>query len=288
MAVQVVDGEPTGTDVLDAYWAAGGRAFGSTWVADGAAAERALGQWLARTGRRAESVVIGQGAHVPFGTPDRISAELTESLERLQTDHVDVYLLHRDNLDVPVGEFVDAINAEVNAGRIRGPWGGSNWTVDRLDVAIEYAESEGEPPPRLLANNLSLATMVQPMFSGCVSSSGADFRAWLNLRQVANLSWAATGCGFFTDRAAPDRTDDPELTRVWYSEDNFARRDRAIRLATQLGVTPNQVALAWAIGQPFVSIPIVDPRSTAELAECVAALDVRLTPDQSEWLEYGD
>ena len=72
-------------------------------------------------------VVLGKGAHTPLAYPDVIGRQLAESLERLQTDYLDIYLMHRDNPAVPVGEFVDAMDAEVKAGRIR-VYGGSNWT----------------------------------------------------------------------------------------------------------------------------------------------------------------
>ena len=52
--------------------------------------------------------------------------------------------MHRDNPDVPVGEFVDAMDAEAAAGRIRGPFGGSNWTRERFDAAIAYARRTGQ------------------------------------------------------------------------------------------------------------------------------------------------
>ena len=65
-------------------------------------------------------MLIGKGAHTPFCYPEMIGRQLTQSLERLKTDYVDVYFMHRDNPDVPVGEFVDAMDAEVKKGRIRG------------------------------------------------------------------------------------------------------------------------------------------------------------------------
>ena len=75
--------------------------------------------------------------------------------------------MHRDNLDVPVGEFVDAMDAEVKAGRIRGPFGGSNWTMARMDEAIAYAESTGKQKPGALSNNFALADMLDPIWAGC-------------------------------------------------------------------------------------------------------------------------
>ena len=65
----------------------------------------------------------------------------------LKTGVIDVYFMHRDNPDVPVGEFVDAIDAEVKAGRIR-IYGGSNWTRERMDAAFDYAAKNGKTPAK--------------------------------------------------------------------------------------------------------------------------------------------
>ena len=78
--------------------------------------------------------MIAKGAHTPHCDPESIGRQLTISLERLGTDHADLYLMHRDNVEVPVGEFVDVLDAEVRAGRIR-VFGGSNWTPARLSTA---------------------------------------------------------------------------------------------------------------------------------------------------------
>ena len=139
--------------------------------------------------------------------------------------------MHRDNPDVPVGEFVDAMDAEVKAGRIRGPFGGSNWTRERMDEAIAYAERTGKQKPGALSNNFSLAEMLSPIWPGCITSSTDEWKAWLTARQMPNFAWSSQGRGFFTDRAGRDKRDNEELVRVWYSERNFERRDRAIELA---------------------------------------------------------
>src|SRR5690606_39513271 len=99
--------------------------------------EKLFGDWQRNRGVREEAVVIGKGAHSPLCYPDVIAKQLTQSLDRLQTDYVDVYFMHRDNLDVPVGEFVDAMDAEVKAGRIRGPYGGANWPKARMEWASD-------------------------------------------------------------------------------------------------------------------------------------------------------
>jgi len=277
----------SGSILLDAYFETGGNLFDTGWVYGAGYTEKLLGQWLTNRGTREESVVIGKGAHTPLCYPDVIGKQLTQTLDRLQTDYVDIYFMHRDNLDVPVGEFVDAMDAEVKAGRIRGPFGGSNWTMERMDEAIAYAERTGKQRPGALSNNFALAEMLEPIWTGCVTSSSDAWKAWLKARQMPNFSWSSQGRGFFTDRAGRDKRDNEELVRVWYSDKNFARRDRAIELARKLDKSPIHVALAYVLAQPFPSIPLIGPRTLSELDDSMLAFDIQLTPEQVSWLDNG-
>ncbi|MER8376813.1 aldo/keto reductase [Mesorhizobium sp. M1406] len=277
----------SGSILLDAFFEAGGNLFDTGYVYGAGYTEKLLGEWLKNRGVRAQSVVIAKGAHSPLCYPDVIGKQLDQSLDRLETDHVDVYFMHRDNPDVPVGEFVDAMDREVKAGRIRGPFGGSNWTMERMDEAIAYAERTGKQKPGALSNNFSLAEMLEPIWAGCVTSSTDTWKAWLTSRQMPNFAWSSQGRGFFTDRAGRDRLDNEELVRVWYSERNFGRRDRAIELAARLGKSPIHVALAYVLAQPFPSIPLIGPRTLDELDDSLRALDIKLSRADLEWLDGG-
>ncbi|CCV04340.1 conserved hypothetical protein [Mesorhizobium metallidurans STM 2683] len=277
----------SGSILLDAFFEAGGNLFDTGYVYGAGYTETLLGEWLRNRGVREQSVVIAKGAHSPLCYPDVIGKQLAQSLDRLQTDHVDIYFMHRDNPDVPVGEFVDAMDREAKAGRIRGPFGGSNWTMERMDEAIAYAERTGKQKPGALSNNFSLAEMLEPIWAGCVTASGDDWKAWLSARQMPNFAWSSQGRGFFTERAGRDRLDNEELVRVWYSEKNFGRRDRAIELADRLGKAPIHVALAYVLAQPFPSVPLIGPRTLSELDDSLQALDIALSPDDLAWLDSG-
>lgn len=271
---------------LDAFYEAGGNAFDTAYVYGGGKTESIFGDWhTSRKVPREEIVLIGKGAHSPLCYPDMIAKQLDQSLNRLKTDYVDIYFMHRDNTAVPVGEFVDAMDAEVKAGRIRGIFGGSNWTRARFDEAIAYAEKNGKAAPAALSNNFSLAEMLDPIWAGCVAASDDEWKAWLNAKQIPNFAWSSQGRGFFTDRAGRDKQNDEELVRVWYSDRNFGRRDRAIELAQKLGRNPIHIALAYVIAQPFPVIPLIGPRTIAELEDSLSALDIKLTPEQVKWLE---
>ena len=275
----------SGAILLDAFWERGGNLFDTGFIYAGGFTEKLFGDWHHSRGTRSEAVLIGKGAHSPLCYPDVIAKQLDVSLDRLQTDYVDVYFMHRDNLSVPVGEFVDAMDAEVKKGRIRGPFGGSNWTRERFDEAIAYADRTGKQRPGALSNNFALAEMLDPIWAGCVTSSTDEWKAWLKARQIPNFSWSSQARGFFTDRAGRDKRDNEELVRVWYNDRNFTRRDRAIELAEKLGKSPIHVALAYVLAQPFPSIPLIGPRTLHELDDSLKAFDIHLTPDQIAWLE---
>jgi predicted dehydrogenase/aryl-alcohol dehydrogenase-like predicted oxidoreductase len=275
----------SGAILLDAFYERGGNVFDSAFIYAGGYTEKLFGEWHKSRGVREETVLIGKGAHSPLVYPDVIGKQLTQSLDRLQTDYVDVYFMHRDNLDVPVGEFVDAMDAEVKKGRIRGPFGGSNWTRERFDEAIAYADKHGKQRPGALSNNFALAEMLDPIWAGCVTASTDEWKAWLKARQIPNFSWSSQARGFFTDLAGRDKRSNEEMVRVWYNDRNFARRDRAVELANQLGKSPIHVALAYVLAQDFPSVPLIGPRRLAELDDSMNAFDIKLTPEQVKWLE---
>jgi aryl-alcohol dehydrogenase-like predicted oxidoreductase len=277
----------SGSILLDAFWEAGGNIFDTAWVYAQGYTETLLGEWQKNRGVRDDMVIIGKGAHAPLCYPDVIGKQLTQTLDRLRTDYVDIYFMHRDNPDVPVGEFVDAMDAEVKAGRIRGIFGGSNWTRERMDEAIAYAERSGRQKPGALSNNFALATMIEPVWAGCISASTPEWKEWLMRRQMPNFSWSSQGRGFFTDRAGRDKVTNDELVRCWYSEANFGRRDRAVALGKELGKSPIQIALTYVLAQPFPSIPLIGPRILNELDDSLQALDIKLTQEQVAWLENG-
>jgi predicted dehydrogenase/aryl-alcohol dehydrogenase-like predicted oxidoreductase len=279
---------PAAAIVLDEFFEAGGNLIDSAFQYGGGTQDRLIGEWVRSRGVRSNVVIIEKGAHSPLCYPDVIAKQLIASLERMQTDYVDVYFMHRDNPDIPVGEFVDAMDAEVRAGRIRGPIGGSNWTRERMDLAIDYAERTGKTRPSVLSNNFSLAEMVDPVWPGCIASSDAAWKNWLKERQVVNFAWSSQARGFFTDRAGREKLSDRDLVRAWYSELNFERKARAEELGHRLGKDPIQIALAYVLHQPWPVVPLIGPASLAELRHSLAASAIRLSPGEVRWLENGE
>ncbi len=251
-------------------------------------AELIFGEWMRRNGNRDESVVITKGAHTPNCNPESVTSQLSESLERLQTDFIDIYFLHRDNPDVPVGEFVDVLNEHKKAGRL-GTFGGSNWSRERMDEANAYAARNGLAGFTVLSNQMSLARMVEVPWEGCLASSDAKSRRWLAEREVSLFPWSSQAQGFFVDgRADPSDLSDPEFVRCWYSDDNFKRLSRARQMAKILNVLPLSIALAYVLHQPTPTFPLIGPVTVTEAKTSMAALEIQLTLADLRWLNLED
>jgi len=287
--VMGVDNQQTLTHaatVFDDFVEQGGTTFDTAYIYGGGRGEKLLGQWLKTRGNRDEVVVIGKGAHTPDCNPEALSRQLLESLDRLQTDHVDIYLMHRDNEEIPVSEFVDVLDEHRRAGRITA-YGGSNWSTKRFDEANAYAEQAGRQPFTVLSNHLSLARAYDVPWAGCRHVSDPESQHWLRERQIALFPWSSQARGFFTGRAKPEDRSDEELVRCFYSDDNFERLRRAREIADARGVEPTAVALAWLLHQPYPVFPLIGPRHLSETRTSLPGLSVSLSPEEVAWLDLG-
>ncbi|MCY2931523.1 MAG: aldo/keto reductase [Planctomycetota bacterium] len=283
MGVDNQDSMPHAATVFDDYFERGGNAF-DTAHCYGETRSRLLGQWIASRGIREQVVIIAKGAHTPLCNPDALTAQLIQQLEWLGTGYADIYMMHRDNLDIPVRKFIDVLNEHVRAGRIKA-FGGSNWSLKRVKQANSYAHRTGQQGFSVVSNNLALAEMVNPVWGGCIHCHDAADRAWLKRTQMALLPWSSQARGFFVPgRARPDKRDDESLVQSWYSDANFTRQARAVELAAKYHVDPVAIALAWVLRQPFPTFPLIGPRTVSETRSSLAALDVPLTAKEMKYL----
>lgn len=284
-----VDNQPDlahASALFDHFVEHGGTAFDTAWLYGGGANERRMGRWIANRGIREDVVVVVKGAHTPHCDPASLSRQLLESLERQGTDYADLYLMHRDDPSVPVGEFVDVLDEHRRAGRIRA-YGVSNWSLDRFDEANAYARANGRFELAVLSNHFGLAEAYDVPWQGCRHVTDPASKRWLAERRVPLLPWSSQARGFFA-RARPDRRDDAELVRCYYSDDNFERLRRAQRLGDELGVPATAVALAYVLAQSFPTFPLFGPRSIAEARSSMRGLSITLSEEQVAWLDLRD
>jgi len=272
--------------LMDAFVAIGGNCIDTAHVY-GDSCSRAVGAWMRERGNREEIVIIGKGAHPAETnrmTLEAMEQDLNETFERMRTDYVDIFMLHRDDTDKPVGYIMESLNAQLDAGRCRAI-GVSNWTVARIREANAYASSHGLEQLSCNSPNLSLAKPNEPRWAGCVSAYANDL-AWHELSQLPLLSWSSQAGGFFTGRYSPDNGD-PDTRRVYYSEDNWERYRRAEALAKEKGVAANDVALAYVLSQPFPVCALIGPSTVEELHSSYRAYGLELTAAESRWLDLG-
>ncbi|WP_062950280.1 aldo/keto reductase [Brachybacterium sp. sponge] len=270
--------------MFDAFFEMGGTTFDTAFIYGGGYIEKLVGQWVRNRGVREDVVMITKGAHTPHCDPESLTRQLEESLERQGTDYADLYMMHRDNTDIPVGEFVDVMDEHLRAGRIRA-YGGSNWTPERVDEANAYAKANGRTGFTILSNHFGLAEALDVPWAGCVHATDPDSKAWLEERGIALLPWSSQARGFFTGRAHPEDRSDAELVRCYYSDENFERLARAEELGAERGVPATAIALAFVLHQQFPTFALFGPRSIGEMRSSTLGLGVELSAQEMAWLD---
>lgn len=217
--------------------------------------------------------------------PEVLEADLTESLDRLQVEYVDVFMLHRDDTRHTVAEIVEALNREVARGRARH-LGASNWSTARLEEANAYAAANGLKGFVVSSPQWNLGRQNHPPLNPlgeydltCVQLQDDDVR-WYEQHRFPLMPWSPTAYGYFAGRTEPNPMSfDNPLSRE--------RRERARQLAREIGCSPNQIALAYLVNQSFPVFPIVGTTDPAHLADDVAAAEIELTAEQCRWLRDG-
>jgi aryl-alcohol dehydrogenase-like predicted oxidoreductase len=253
--------------------------------------ERIIGHWLASRRNRDRVYLITKGGH-PYPivqprrvTPKALRADLDDSLRRLQTDHIDLYLLHRDDPGSELEPILEAMVSFQEAGHVRA-WGVSNWTHERIKDLSALARAGGLPPIAASSPHFSLAEWSRVPWKGCVSIAGEanrNARAFYASAQLPVLAWSPLGHGFFATSAGGTK-DDP----TYAAPANFARRQRAEKLARKYEVTVANIALAYLFSQPFPVFAIVAARTADKMKNNIAATTLRLPKTEVRWLESGE
>ncbi len=248
--------------ILDAFVESGGTLIDTAEIygdpEDYGLSETTIGQWLQKRGCREKIVLMSKGCIpdtcVPLHgkglavAPEWIHKAIAGSLKRLGTSYLDIWLLHRDDPTVPVGEIVEALNRELEAGTIRA-YGASNWTVERIEEANAYAQSHHLVGICASSPLFCLATAKEPFFP---TTTYIDEHTWRWHAQTGFpvLAWSALGRGFIK-YGDPNDTSRPDLVRTFYNSENFEKLNRAKELARKRNATAAAIALAYVTSQPF-------------------------------------
>ncbi len=246
----------------------------SDWIpGEKSRSEKIIGRWM--KSRRPDNMVIcTKGGHFRLDTPqisrvtpEDLKRDLEESLDCLQTDCIDVYMLHRDHPTLPVDEIMDCLDDFVRHDHVRC-LACSNWTAQRIAQANAYAQAHGKSP--FIVNEL-MWSMAAINREGIPDDYVVMDEDALRLGQESGMSfmcYSSLAHGYFTRRYAGLPVSD-QLRRTYDNPHNE-------QLFAQLQALPNRAAvtresLRFFSRQSVTAIPIVTFSSLEQLEECMSA-----------------
>lgn len=235
--------------------------------------EKIIGRWLKKQ-RREDVVLCTKGGHFSFDardicrvTPKELRVDLAQSLDYLQTDYVDVYMLHRDNPDLPVSEIMDCLDEFVSAGHAHYI-ACSNWSAQRTAEANTYARAHGKTP--FVINEL-MWSMARPNRDALPPSYVAMDEDMMQLGEETQLNFmcfTSLAQGYLTKRYA-GRPISESLHRSYDSEENERLIAGLRSLDSAQAVT--HASLQYFARQRVVAVPIVAFSGMEQLDECADA-----------------
>ncbi|SKC67075.1 aldo/keto reductase [Plantibacter cousiniae (nom. nud.)] len=271
----------TSFDILDAYVAGGGNFIDtadgySAWVPGntGGDSERLIGEWQEQRGNRDDIVIATKvSQHPDFQglAADNILKAADASLERLRTDHIDLYYAHFDDESVPLEETVTALSSLVDAGKVRH-LGISNYSAARIAEWFEIVEAKGLHRPIALQPHYNL---VEREFEG-------ELRTIAEREQLAVLPYFSLAKGFLTGKYREGSSVDSVRAEgaQAYLADHAALLPVLDEVAAAHGVSVATVSLAWLRSQPTVAAPIASARTVEQLPDLLASATLELSADE--------
>jgi aryl-alcohol dehydrogenase-like predicted oxidoreductase len=304
--------EATSVGMLERYLEAGGTFIDTAdcyawWPGPGytgGESEALLGRWLAKTGKRdeiflatkgsawvrdPEAIRSGDGSYETMAAQwvgaggDTLRRAIDDSLQRLGTDHVDLYYVHVDDRSTPLEETLEALAEIVAAGKARHI-GWSNVRSWRLERIRALAEKNGWPAPVAVQQEHSyLRPKAGVGTLSIVDDEQADYlRANDDLTLVA---YSPILKGIYDD---PAKREGHQIMRWYAGPDAEARLAVVTEIAAELDVTPNQLVISWLLHQTDPElVTLIGPRTPEQLETALAASDIKLTGDQLERLDQA-
>ncbi len=274
---------PEAHRMLDRFLDAGGTFVDTADVYGDGTSERVLAPWLAR---HRDDVVIATKVRFevsdPPGeglSPERIRAACDASLRRLGVDTIDLYQVHGPDPAVPIEETLAALDGLVRAGKVRA-LGASNFPAWLLAWSVAVQDREGWAP----------FVSVQPQYSLVERSAELELLPFCRAAGLGVLPWGPLGAGFLTGRYQRDAMPEGRVTRApadleeaahrRATERNFRVVDELTALAAKHDRPVPQLALAWLLGVPGVTAPIIGPRTLDQLDNLLAATEIELDADE--------
>lgn len=276
--------------IFDAFLANGGTLIDSAhvysdWVKpEIARSERVIGDWLERSGKRNQIVLVTKGGHPDMTgeNPDTHISRMTKadmvsdleaSLKKLRTDYIDIYFYHRDDLNQPVADLIEVMEGFRKEGKIRY-YACSNWTTARMKEADAYCKEKGYRG--FIANqcllNLGYKYM-NPLPDDTLVYVDKEMQAY-HTENAGNLLMPYMGVcsGFFHIYAA--KGEEAVKNSPYYTEGNLRMAKRVLDLCAHYNATVSQVVLGFFGQQEFNCAPLYGPQNVDQLEEAMKAFEI--------------
>ncbi len=277
--------------LLDMYVDAGGKSLDTARLYSGGFTETVIGSWMKKRKNRDQLVITTKGGHPPVSNMthsrlDRnsIFSDMKESLAALQIDYTDIYLLHRDDRSIPVGEIVDTLDELVKAGYAK-ICGVSNWETDRIIEANAYAKANGKATLGVSQINFSLAETTPETIGDktLVCMNETEYAAYAE-QNIPVMAFSAQAKGFFAKYAAGEMLSEKAKSR-FFSEKNEARAKRVIEVSKETGLSPAAVALCYLSCNPLPTSAVFSCRTETQMADSLTAMQARLDAETIAYLK---
>src|SRR6202453_5190539 len=282
--------EPASFAILDEFVGAGFNFIDtadvySRWVPGhkGGESETVLGNWFKRSGNR-KKVILATKAGIEIAPGKKglskayILSEVEESLQRLQTDYIDLYQSHVDDPSVPLEETLGAYDQLIQQGKVRAI-GASNYSAERLAEALNVSKQHGLPRYECLQPHYNLyerAGYEKELEPVCLKEG------------IGVIPYFALASGFLTGkyRSENDLAKGPrgQMVKKYLDERGFRILAALDEVAGKLHSTPGEGAIAWLIARPSITAPIASATSVEQLTDLVDAASLQLDAASIETL----
>ncbi len=245
----------------------------------GGESETVIGNWFKKSGKREQTVVATKVAMLEtrkgLGAKN-IALACEDSLRRLNTDYIDIYYAHSDDLETDLEETLSAFNELVTSGKVRYI-AASNYTYERLELALKISKDNNFASYIALQNRYSL--VAREPYESDGARSVQDFG-------ISGLPYSTLGSGFLSGKYKEGQNVDSAravaVGNNYANPENYALLSRVEEIAKRHSVSNTAVALEWLRNRPGVTVPIASGRTVEQLTALIQS--VTLSSDEVNFL----
>lgn len=271
--------------IFDTYLDNGGNLIDTARVYAAGRSEEVVGEWLQRSGRRSDVVLVTKGGHPKFDSPDddlhisRMTAEdmrsdIEKSLKALKTDVIDIYFYHRDNRAQRVEDEIETMEQFVKEGKIRY-YACSNWDADRIIDADNYCRKmdyRGFIADQALLN-IGMKYMKSLPDDTLVYIKGDLHKYHIENPQNLVMPYMGVASGFF--HGYINKGLDAVRKSPYCTEKNIAVAEHCKTLMEKYNASVSQVVLGFFTQQPFLCAPLYGPKNSEQILEALGTLEIK-------------